>query len=277
MHSRTILLGACGLLLAALVALPAAAQTTQNDVGFVRFVHTAVDVGPIDIYVGADPKPVVTNLKYGDVTDFVTLPVTTSGYIARTAGSPANSKTLFSLDWGLKANESQLIAAAGLNSRKAFLMEPITLVRNKTNGKARVRLFDTVWGGANLGVGAAQGMSFSTNQGYLNISNNSDIAPGVYDFQVKDGSGNVVSTLPGTSLEADKVYMMLIVGGSGGTPPIHLLPIVSDEERTRVQFVNQSGSALDVYIKGETTPFAAGVAAGARTPLTALPTGSVTF
>ena len=147
MHSRSILLSACGLLLATLVAPPAAAQTTKDDVGFVRFAHTAVDGEPIDIYVGANPKPVATNLKYGDVTDFVTLPVTTSGYIARAAGSPANSKPLFSLDWGLKANESWLITAAGLNSRKAFLMEPISLVLNKTNGKARVRIFDTVWGG----------------------------------------------------------------------------------------------------------------------------------
>lgn len=277
MPSRSILLGVCVLLVATSLVLPSAAQPIKDNVGFVRFVHTAIDQGPIDIYVGANPKPVATNLKYGDVTDFVTLPVTTSGYVARAAGSPADSKPLFSLNWGLRTNESQMITAAGLNSRKAFLMEPIILVRNKTNGKARVRIFDTVWGGSNLNVSATQGLNFSTNQHYLSVSDSADIAPGAYDFQVKDGSGKVVGSLSGATLEADKVYMLLIVGGTTGTPPITLLPVMSDEEKTRVQFVNQTGSAVDVYIKGETKPFAANLGANATTDLMALPTGSVTF
>ncbi|MHB8629202.1 MAG: hypothetical protein ACYDBJ_20480 [Aggregatilineales bacterium] len=277
MRSRSILLSGCALLFAALLALPAAAQTANNDVGFTRFAHTAIDVGPIDIYVGANPQPIVTNLKYGDVTDFMALPVTASGYIARAAGSPADSKPLFSLNWGVKANKSEMITAAGLNSRKAFLLEPMTLVRNKTNGKARVRSYDTVWGGPFLSVGTTQGIGISQNQQYLNPSNDTDLAPGVYDFEVKDSSGKTVATLPGVKLEADKVYVMLILGGAAGNPPVKLIPIVSDEESTRVQFVNQSNSALDVYVKGETKPFVTGLANGASTPLTALPSDSVTF
>jgi len=244
------------------MTLPATAQTTRDNVGFTRFAHTAVDVGPIDIYIGANTKPFVTNLKYGDVTDFISLPDTLSGYIARAAGSSADSPPLFKLAWGVKANKSEMITAAGLNSHKAFLLEPMTLVRNNTKGKARVRVYDTVWGGALLNVDTTQGMNFSQNQQYLNPSSDKDVAPGVYDFEVKDGTGKVLSTAPGIKLEADKVYVMLIIGGAAGNPPIKLLPIVNDEEVTRIQFVNKSDKAVDVYIKGDIKPLVVELATG---------------
>jgi hypothetical protein len=271
-------MGACVVLVAALLAAPVAAQTGKvNDVGFTRFAHTAIDVGPIDIYVGANPQPIVSNLKYGDVTDFVPLPVTASGYVARAAGSPADSKPLFTLNWGVKANKSEMITAAGLNSRRAFLLEPLTWVRNKTNGQARVRVYDTVWGGMLLSVDTNQNVAFSQNQQYLNPSKDTDVAPGVYDFNVKNNAGKVLATAPGIHLEADKVYVMLIIGGAAGDPPIRLLPIVSDEEKTRVQFTNQSSTDLDVYIKGVTKPLVMALAQGSSSPFFTLPSDSVTF
>ncbi len=45
MNSRSILLGACSLLLTILMTLPATAQTTSDNVGFTRFAHTAVESG----------------------------------------------------------------------------------------------------------------------------------------------------------------------------------------------------------------------------------------
>ncbi|MHB8627727.1 MAG: DUF4397 domain-containing protein [Aggregatilineales bacterium] len=278
MRSRSILLGTCALALLALLTRPAGAQTTGNDnVGFIRFAHTAVDVPPIDVYVGNNSQPVVTNLKYGDVTDFMALSTTLSDFVARAAGSAADSQPLFSLQWGIKANESELITAAGLNSRKAFLLEPLVLVRNDTKGKARVRILDTVWGGSFLSVGTTQGTTFSSNQKYLNASNDTDVDLGTYDFEVKDNTGKVVATASGVNLEADKVYVMLITGSMDGSTPIKLTPVVSDEDKTRVQIVNQSGNPIDVYVKGQTQPFVSGLNDGASSDFTTLPSGAVTF
>ncbi len=278
MRSRSILLALCGLALSALLTLPVGAQTTANDnVGFIRFAHTAVDVPPIDIYVGNNTTPVATNLKYGDVTDFIALPTTLSGFVARAAGSAADSQPLFSLQWGVKANESEMITAAGLSSRKAFLLEPLTLVRTNTQGKARVRVFDTVWGGSFLSVGTTQGAAFSSNQKYLDASDDKDVDPGSYDFQVTDSTGKVVATASAVNLEADKVYVMLITGSADGSTPIKLTPVVSDEDKTRVQIVNQSGSPIDVYVKGQTQPFASALSNGATSDFTALPSGAATF
>lgn len=278
MRLRSILLGVGSLTLSILLAIPAGAQTVQNDnVGFVRFAHTAVDVPPIDVYVGNNPQPVVTNLKYGDVTDFIALSTTRSGFVARATGSAADSQPLFSLQWGIKANESELITAAGLSSRKAFLLEPLVLVRNNTRGKARVRVFDTVWGGSFLSVGTTQGISFSSNQKYLDPSSDMDVDPGTHDFQVKDNTGKVIATASGVALEADKVYVMLITGSADGSTPIKLTAVVSDEDKTRVQIVNQSSNPIDVYVKGQTSPFVSTLNSGVTSDFTTFPSGAITF
>ena len=278
MRLRSILLALCSLALAALLTLPVGAQTTATDnVGFIRFAHTAVDVPPIDIYGDNNTTPLVTNLMYGDVTDFIALPVTFSGFVARAAGSAADSQPLFSLQWGVKANESEMITAAGLSSHKAFLLEPLTLVRTNTQGKARVRIFDTVWGGSFLSVGTTQGTAFSSNQKYLNASDDKDVDPGSYDFQVTDSTGKVVATASAVNLEADKIYVMLITGSADGSTPIKLVPVVSDEDMTRVQIINQSGSSIDVYDKGQTQPFAAALGNGATSDFMSLPSGATTF
>jgi hypothetical protein len=73
------------------------------------------------------------------------------------------------------------------------------------------------------------------------------------------------------------VYTLLLVGGAGGNPPIKLLPVVSDEDKTRVQFVNQSNTPVDVYLKGQTQPLAPALKSGASTDFTAVPSSAVTF
>ncbi len=282
MRSRYLLFPLMAILFVALSALPVAAQTAQPNaqedaVGFTRFAHTAADVGPIDIYLGNSQTPVVSNLSYGQVTDFMALPTTLSGYTARAAGSGATSDALFKLNWGVKANKSEMIVASGLAARKAFLLEPLTLVRNDTKGQARVRIFNTVWGGALLSVTAKQGAAFSKDQKYLGVSADADVAPGSYDLDVTDGTGKVLASAPGVKLEADKVYVMLLTGGADGNPPLKVLPVISDQETTRVQIVNQTGNAVDVYVKGTDKPFATGLLAGKSSDFISLPSSAVTL
>jgi hypothetical protein len=79
------------------IALPVAANNAgfilnqpevdpASEVGFIRFAHTAVDIGAVDIYREELEAPVVENLAYGEVTDFVTLGLSDKEYIVRRAG-----------------------------------------------------------------------------------------------------------------------------------------------------------------------------------------------
>jgi hypothetical protein len=69
----------------------------------------------------------------------------------------------------------------------------------------------------------------------------------------------------------------MILGGMDGTPPIHFVILVADQEMTRVRIVNKSSAAADIYIKGSDQPFVAGLAPDGSTDLIPVPSGATTF
>lgn len=281
MHSHRVLLAGTALFILGLTILkPVSAQTLPSDnFGFVRFIHTAIDVPPIDIYAGEGSQtPVASGLSYGQATNFMTLPATTQGYVARPAGSGPNGEALFRLNRRVKPNQSEIIAAAGLAGRKAFVLEPLVLVRNNTRGYARVRVFNMVWGGPYLTVKDNKGAVYGQDLQYLSSSGDVDLTPGTYGFEIESsGTGKTVATIGNIDLESDKVYSVMIVGGMDGTPAIRFILLTSDQESTRVRIVNNGSSSADIYIKGQDKPFVAGIAPGAATGFTAIPSGATTF
>ncbi|MCC7449912.1 MAG: DUF4397 domain-containing protein [Anaerolineae bacterium] len=276
---RALLVGAAVVLAGLGMLSPTAAQSPQiESYGFVRFVHTAIDMPALDIYVGEGGKSqVASNLAYGQATDFVTLPSSVQGYTVRAAGSGVDGEVLFRLNRRVKANQSEIIAAAGLNSKRAFVLESFVMVRDNTRGKARVRIYNTVWGGPYLTVRDSRDNVFGQDLQYLSISGDQDIEPGMYDFEIRSGSGKTVLAAPGMKLEADKVYAMIIVGGMDGNPPIQFVTLVSDQETTRVRLVNKGDAPADIYVKGSTSPLIMGLAAGASSDFVTIPSGATTF
>jgi hypothetical protein len=274
---RVLLAGSSAVIIFASLAI-ATAQTSPNDnFGFIRFIHTAIDVSPIDLYTIDSPTPIVSSLAYGQFTDFLTLSTSTQGFVARRAGAAPDSPPLFRLSRRVKANQSEIITAAGLDSKRAFVLEPLVLIRSATRGKARVRVFNTVWGGPYLTVKDQRSVVYGQDLQYLSSSIDSDVEPGSYEFSVFSGAGKVVATEPGVTLEADKVYSLMLVGGMDGAPPIHFIVLVCDEESTRVRIINAGGNPADIYIKGIDQPFVSNLKPGASTPYITVPSGATTF
>lgn len=252
------------------------AQVSTRRVGFVRFAHTAIDVGPIDIYQGLSGQtPIVTNLAYGQFTDFQTLDATTTGFVARPAGSGPGGKLIFKLNWGVKSNESLVVIAAGLASNIEVIMEPISIVRNDMKGKARVRVVNMVWG-TRLTVKSDQGLNLGQGLGPIGYSDH-EVEPGTYTLQVTTSGGDVVATAASLALKADTAYTMVLAGGKDGKPPIQIMTLVSQQEITRVKIINKGAAAADIYIKHLGTLFAAGLASGAETDFVPMPSRDVTF
>jgi hypothetical protein len=206
------------------------------------------------------------------------LPTTVQGFTARAAGTVSEGDVLFRLNRRVKANQSEIITAAGLGGKRAFVLEPLVLVRSATRGKARVRVFNMVWGGSYLTVKDNRGATYGQDMQYLSASGDTDAEPGTYSFQVQQsGSGIMVSSADDIKLEADKIYSLMILGGMDGTPPIHFVILVSDQETTRVRIVNNSDMPADVYVKGIETPFARAIAPGSATDYVDTPSGATTF
>jgi hypothetical protein len=277
MRSKYVLV-LCVLLIGVSTRLPVTAQTTsqnQHDVGFVRFAHVAIDVPAIDIYQIDGLQPLVSKLEYGKFTDFIALPTTSRGYIARTAGSETSTDPLFRLQWGVTANKSELVLAAGSNAQKSFLLEPITLLRSNTQGKARVRVVNAAWGGTPLTLKTNQDV-LAQSLAYAAVAD-ADIKPDTYDFDISTDAGQSVGSEKQVMLEADKVYTMVITGSSQGQPPIQLMTVVSDQETTRVKFINQNGAPADIYLKGSDKALATGLGTNATSEFITIPSGAATF
>jgi hypothetical protein len=281
MHSTRVLLAGAAILLAGLSTLtPATAQTPSTEnYGFIRFIHTAIDVPPLDIYAGdAKQSLIVSNMAYGEFTDFLTLPATVQGFTAREAGTGPGGDALFRLNRRVTPNQSEIITAAGLNSRRAFVLDSLVLVRNATRGKARVRVFNMVWGGPYLTVRDSNGATYGQDLQYLSTSHDADVTPDLYTFEVQQsGSGKSLTKQENVALQADKIYALMITGGMDGIPPVRLVILTSDQDTTRVRIANNSNVPADVYIKGNDTPFARAIPPGTMTDYTVVPSGATTF
>jgi hypothetical protein len=279
MHSNRVLLAGAAIALLAVNAItPVTAQTSSTEnFGFVRFIHTAIDVPPLDIYV-EDGSLLISDLSYGEATEFMSMSTNVQGFVARAAGAGASSEVLARLNRRVKANQSEIITAAGLNSRRAFVLEPLVLVRNATRGKARVRVFNTVWGGPYLTVKDSQGITYGQDLQYLSSSPDSDVEPGTYSFEIQQsGSGKAVASENDVQLEADRIYSLMILGGMDGSPPVRFAILTSDQETTRVRIANNSSAPADVYIKGSSTPLASAIPPGTMTEYSTVPSGATTF
>ena len=63
-----------------------------QDTAQLRAVHASPDAPAVDIYVEGDNTPVATNVAYGDVTAYVTVPAGTYNVQLRPAGADSSRK-----------------------------------------------------------------------------------------------------------------------------------------------------------------------------------------
>jgi hypothetical protein len=266
-------------LFASLAALPAAAQqpTDTDQVSFVWFANVGADAPAVDIYFGDSTTPVVSNLAFGTVTQMYVFPSNQSGFVLREAGSDSSSDPIFTADWGLTPNQSYLILATGLTSKQAFILEPVTLIRQATTGKAHVRIINTVSGESSLSVMDSTNTAIGTSLPYLGVAD-VDLDPASANLTIQDATGASVAT-HSADFQADTNYIMLITGGAEGTPAISVQVAEVPLETTRVKIVNSADANYDVMLKRTDAQeaFAMNIAPAADGEFIEVPSGAATF
>ena len=266
-------------LFASLATLPAAAQQPQDtdSVSFVWFANVGADAPAVDIYFGDSTTPVVTNLALGEVSPMFVFPSNQRGFMLREAGSAADSAPIFTADWGLSPNQSYLILATGLVSKQAFILEPVTIVRTPTQGKAKLRIINTVSGDSTLNVADSAGTALGTSLPYLGVAD-VDVDAGTSDLTVQNAAGETVAT-QNAEFEADSIYVALITADAAGTSTASVNVIEIPQETTRVKVINNADAAFDILLnrsEGQEA-FAMNLASGASSDFVEIPSGAATF
>jgi hypothetical protein len=249
----------------------AAQEETPQSIGFVRFAHLSIDQAPVDVYY--NDEVLVADLAYGEYTAFYVLPAADGTFDVRVAGSDPDTEPIASLGSGVQSNLSQLIAVVGLNANISLAVEPLNIVRNATNSLARVRVFNAVAGAAALSITNEAGTDFGTGTTFLSVID-ADVEPSTYTFTVTDANGASVLSQE-VELEPDMVYLLVLHGGAEGNPPVELLVIPSEQETTRVRFINESGTAGDIYLEGTDEPLQTNF--DGETDFIDVPSGAATF
>lgn len=246
----------------------------QKSVAFIAFAHTSIDSGPIDIYSGSSGTPVIANLAFGETTSLIPFNGGPRTFTARPAGSGPDGELLYTVRWDYLANSSWIVTAAGLLDKFAFIVEPISIVRNNYNGRARVRVVNLVqdW---RLTVRGDNGTEFGSGLGWVGIKDTM-VNAGSYTLQVS-ASGETLNDPTPFEFTAETTHTLYIIGQPNSTHPVRLLPLVTPQDTTVVRFVSRRDDAVDIHYRPTNERLVADISSGETSEPVSLASGAVTF
>ena len=271
---------------AAVVATPIAAAAnapslaTSPDIDaeaaivFISFANTSTDSGSIDLYTNLDSEPLVTDLTFGEATGLVPFQSGTLSFIARVAGSGKNGEVLATGRKDFGANSSWVVTMAGLQSKVSLIIEPISIVRNKYQDRARVRVVNFVQD-SRIDLVDSGGENFGSAMGWISLKDNM-IDPGTRTLQATSNGEALMEPMT-FDFAANTTYTLYIIGQPGSDHPVQILAMSAVQETTRVRFISQRTDAIDIYYRPAKERVVANIAGGETSDWVTLEAGSVTF
>lgn len=203
------------------------ARYTVNDMsmGKVRVIHTVPDAPNVDIY--ANDKLIISNLAYGDYTDYLSIPegaYKISVYVAGTKDSPVLSNMI-------TVNKNSILTVAAVGTLSDIGLLAITDSNEaRKPGKAMIRFLHLSPNAPAVDITLPDGTVIFSNVAFKHITPYIDVMPMNYTLQVRvAGTSNVVLTVPDVNLNADKYYTIYAIGLAGGSPELEALLLQDGE------------------------------------------------
>lgn len=244
----------------------------EQSVTFIAFAHTSVDSGPIDLYTGG--ALVVANLNFGEATGLIPFTGGPRRFVARPAGSGADGAVLYTVEWNYLANSSWILTAAGLLDEFSFIVEPVSIVRNDFNGRARVRVVNFV-PERRVTVRSENGVEFGNGLGWIGIKDTM-VDAGSYELRVQ-GDGERLIEPVSVELSSETTHTFYVIGSPDSDYPVRLLPIITPQDRTRVRFVSERGDAVDIHYRPTNDRIVERIGADETSDWIGLASGAATF
>lgn len=188
-------------MLMALALVPAA--FAQGGTAKVRVIHASPDAPAVDVYVNGSRA--LADVPFFTASDYLDLPAGTYQVQVTPAGQPA-SAAVIDASATIEAGKAYTIAATG----PVASIAPTVIEDDLTApaaGQAHVRVYHFSPDAPAVDVQLADGTKLIEGLAFPNASNYLPVPAGSYDLQVVPAGGSdVVIDLPGTALEAGKIY-----------------------------------------------------------------------
>lgn len=186
-----------------LMVLSIVPTTFAQSTARVRVLHASPDAPAVDVYVNGNKT--LTNVPFFTASDYLDLPAGSYRVQVTPTGSPAESAVIDATAT-IEAGKAYTIAATG----PVAAIKPTIIEDNLStpaNGKAKVRVYHFSPDAPAVDVKLKGGATLISGLAFPNTSNYLEVDAGTYDLQVTPaGAGDVVIDLPGTTLEAGKIY-----------------------------------------------------------------------
>jgi hypothetical protein len=203
--------------LLALALMPAV--FAQSGGAKVRVVHASPDAPAVDVYL--DGNKVLTNVPFFTASDYLDVPAGAHD-IKVTPTGDANTAVIDAKGVTVEAGKMYTVAAVG----KLADIKPQIYSDNlaaPAAGKAHVRVVHASPDAPAVDVKVKGGPTLISNLAFPNDSGYNPVDAGSYDLQVTPAGGDqVVLDLPGTNLEAGKIYDIFAVGLLNGEPALRV-------------------------------------------------------
>ncbi len=205
---------------------PPAREVEKRDTALVRFVHAIANGASVDVF--ADDRSAFTNIAYKTVTPYREMTGTRFTFSVLPAGQhrlPPRAEKSENLAGG---RHYTLITLSRDPAGKEVTLQIIgdDLVPPPA-GKAKLRVIHASPDAGELDVYAKgkrdalfSGMSFEKKTGYLEVD------PMTATLEVRPtGENNAVLAVPNAKIEAGKIYTIIIVGLTQGTPKLEAIVV----------------------------------------------------
>jgi hypothetical protein len=211
------------LLLVVLVA-PADAQepSDASASALVRVAHLSPDTPGVDVYV--DGEPVVSNMGFEVVSDYLVLAPGPHRLEVRPSGAAASTPAALAQDVTLEAGTAYTVAGVGPRATLQLRVFQDDL-RTPAPGQANVRVLHGATEPATVDLVTTAGQAIVAGAASAAATPYTGVAAGTYDLVLRDpATGATVVTVPPIELGAGISYTLAVVGG--GDQPARLLPVV---------------------------------------------------
>jgi hypothetical protein len=198
------------------VAAPAAAAAS---VGYVRLAHLSPDTPPVDVYLrsqdGAMREQVFPGVGYGQMSDYLSLPVGGYAVAMRQAGAEPASRPVLTTQVVVEEGEAYTVAGVGRFSGLGLrvLSDDLTL---PAGNKAKIRIIQASVQAPALDIAVVDGAQIGDAVAFASTTDYREVDAGTWTVRLEPTGGTARPRTVDCALDQGNVYSLLILDGENG-------------------------------------------------------------